>query len=174
MTRFALAAAALLSTLAPEGAAARGVCAATPPDVALSFVGVALDGPAEPSSGQLLSPARFRVERWTQGDGPDEVEVETAVQVEGELVQFNSVGITPRTGERWRIRGNRSPAGVVETSICTGSELVSGSEVDSEPPADPRVTDEPPPGPGDDRLLSLGVSAAGAVALAVALTKKPG
>ncbi|MBI2167940.1 MAG: hypothetical protein HYU28_00335 [Actinobacteria bacterium] len=78
---------------------ARASCAPGTPDFDLAFEGVAVEGPEDPSTGQLLSPARFNVEEWIEGEGPSRVEVVTATQVEGDLIRSDSVGITPKAGE---------------------------------------------------------------------------
>lgn len=175
MARFAFGMVAAL-VLVPVGAGGRASCPAPRdlPEPEVEFVGVALDGPAEPSTGHLLSPARFRVDRWETRDGADEIDVQTAVEVDGELVRTRSDRITPRAGERWRIRGNDGPGDLVVTSTCLGSELLTAAPADAPPLPAPVVETlaEPASGPGDDRALSLGVAAAGAVAIAVVLTRR--
>lgn len=173
MGKFALGGFVLAVLLVPRVADAS--CIAGTPDVAYEFEGVALPGPAEPSSGQLTSPARFLVERWIEGDGPGEVEVATAVEVQGEFVQTTSEGITPKAGERWRIRGDRGEGGVILASVCTKSELIGAADAEvAQPPRAPEVQVLRPTGSREDSGLSLGVAAAGAVALAVVISRRPG
>ena len=73
---------------------------------------VALDGPQ--------SPARFEVRRYEKGVGPNVVLVHTGVQGLGVL----SEGIAPHAGERYRIFGTRTSAGVIETGVCVGTRRI--------------------------------------------------
>jgi hypothetical protein len=67
---------------------------------------VALPGPAR-SDGALLSPARFRVERYDKGTGPKTIEAVT-----GDLpAAYVSEGLHVRAGERWRLIGSPDGAG---------------------------------------------------------------
>lgn len=168
---------ALALLLAPAPALA-GVCGTPTTEAAtgtVAFTGEALDGTADPSTGELVSPATFRVERWTTGDGADEVRVETAVTLDGTLIQKSSIGIAPRAGERWRIRGRVNADGILETTICDGSERVISSV-----PAEHDPSDAPPtpvsapaiPDPGDDRILSLAVAAVAGTALVINLGRR--
>ena len=76
------------------------------------FEGVALDGKTE--TGTLVSPARFRVDRYLKGAGPEVVQVTTAYEPSGPFGLLgtslaSTVGITSRPGElndtRLRRRG---------------------------------------------------------------------
>jgi hypothetical protein len=95
------------------------------------FDGRALPGPA--ADGVLLTPARFEVDGYAKGDGPDVVEVVTATRDEGDgMVSHLSVGIDPRAGETWRIYAQRpAGGGPLETSVCAGSIRLAEA-----PPAD--------------------------------------
>jgi hypothetical protein len=67
---------------------------------------VALPGPAG-LDGALLSPARFRVERYDKGAGPRTIEAVT-----GDLpAALVPEGLHVRVGERWRLIGSRDGAG---------------------------------------------------------------
>jgi hypothetical protein len=95
------------------------------------FDGRALPGPV--ADGVLLTPARFEVDAYSKGDGPDVVEVVTATRDEGGgIVSHLSVGISPRAGETWRIYAQRpAGGGALETSECAGSTRLAGT-----PPTD--------------------------------------
>ncbi|HLF99825.1 MAG TPA: hypothetical protein VI916_05095 [Acidimicrobiia bacterium] len=170
--------AAALAVLVGPAAALAGVCETPTTKAAagtVAFVGEALDGIADPSSGELISPATFRVERWTTGDGPDEVRVQTGITLDGTLIQRSSIGIAPRAGERWRIRGRANADGILETSTCDGSERVISSVPDEIDPSETTLAPESEPAipaPGDDRILSLAVAAAGGTALAINLGRR--
>lgn len=73
---------------------------------------VALDGPQ--------SPARFEVRRYEKGVGPTVVLVQTGVQG----VLSVGEGIAPHAGERYRIFGTRTSAGVIETGVCAGTRRI--------------------------------------------------
>jgi len=142
----------------------------------VAFVGVALDGPAEPELGRLLTPAGFQVERWERGEDlvaheGGVVSVETGVSVADGLLRFTTDGITPRAGERWDIVGTVE-AGVIHTSTCEGSERLDADGLRPAVAADIEVPEPEPEGPGDGRALSLGVAGAGAVAIAVVLSRR--
>ena len=95
-------------------------------DARLVFDGVALGGPSV--DGYLLSPARFRVERYRKGSGPKVVRVQTAYrQHEDGLVSVSSELISPRRGQRWRIFTRTSPDRVIKTSVCQGSRRLRRS-----------------------------------------------
>jgi hypothetical protein len=85
------------------------------------FEGRALDGPTFDRA--LLSPARFEVIAYLEGEGPDVVEVMTAVSDAGDgLYEVESVGIHPAPGEVWRIFAHRADQdGPLPTSVCSGS-----------------------------------------------------
>lgn len=73
---------------------------------------VALDGPQ--------TPARFEVRRYEKGVGPAVVLVQTAVRG----LTVVSEGISPRAGERYRIFGTRTSAGVIQTGVCAGTRRI--------------------------------------------------
>jgi hypothetical protein len=104
------------------------------------FEGRALPGPE--TDGSLLTPARFEVEEYLEGDGPDVVDVVTASRDEGGgIVSHVSVGVSPRAGETWRIYARRPTVdGPLETSECDGSVRLSDAPTadagGSEPAAD--------------------------------------
>lgn len=160
-----------------DAAGGRSVCPGPPPapaDDAVVFIGEALEGPAEPSTAELLSPAEFRVERWVSTDqSRTEIRVETAVSIEDGLVRSLSTGIAPRAGERWSIVGELGDDGVVETSTCLGSERLRRVAEPGDAAAAPsRPGGGRPPDPGEDRVLSLAVAAAGGTALAISLARR--
>jgi hypothetical protein len=71
----------------------------------------------------LSSPARVRVIRYLKGSGPRVVRVQTAARrVRGGVI-YNSEGIEPRAGERWRIftDSRRQP---FDTTVCSGSRTL--------------------------------------------------
>ena len=83
------------------------------------FVGRARPGPTAHLDGRnvLISPARFRVERYIKGDGPTKLRVFTAVRANGAVAED---GIEPQAGESWRIY-TTSKHGPYDTNICLGS-----------------------------------------------------
>ena len=94
------------------------------------FEGVALAG--EIDNGTLLSPARFRVDRYLKGSGSGVVQVTTAYESSGPFGLLgtslvSTVGITPRPGERWRILAQTKSENALDTSICLGSERLDGA-----------------------------------------------
>ncbi len=105
-----------------DGSAAS--CAALSPKQQLAtarlvFVGRARPGPTAHLDGRtvLISPARFRVERYIKGDGPTKLRVFTAVRANGAVAED---GIEPQAGESWRIY-TTSKHGPYDTNICLGS-----------------------------------------------------
>lgn len=109
-------------------AAAWAACATLPPrelaaNASVILVAQALDGPA--AAGRLLTPARFRVLRYIKGTGPPVVQVETELARRtgsGGATSAASEEISPRPGDVWKIYAQRSPNGILTTSICAGSE----------------------------------------------------
>lgn len=99
-------------------------CAALSPKQQLAiarlvFVGRAGPGPTAHLDGRnvLISPARFRVERYIKGDGPTKLRVFTAVRANGAVAEDR---IEPQVGESWRIY-TASKHGPYDTNICLGS-----------------------------------------------------
>ncbi|HEY1520898.1 MAG TPA: hypothetical protein VGF91_31025 [Solirubrobacteraceae bacterium] len=88
----------------------------------LVFVGRARPGPTAHLDGRnvLISPARFRVERYIKGDGPTKLRVFTAVRASGAVAED---GIEPQAGESWQIYIT-SKHGPYDTNICLGSRQV--------------------------------------------------
>jgi hypothetical protein len=82
---------------------------------------VALPGPAGPG-GHLLSPARFRVERYDKGAGPRVIEALTGGRFAGDGVYaWLSDSLHVRAGERWRLIGARDERGCF-VSDCAASQ----------------------------------------------------
>jgi hypothetical protein len=162
-----VAAALCWSVLVPSPAAAS--CAETTEAEQRAQADVVLEGRALPGpgvDGVLFTPARFEVDGYLEGDGPEVVEVVTATRDEGDgMVSHLSVGIDPRAGETWRIYA-RQPAGggPLETSVCAGSiRLAEASPADADldagsaPHAGHRSTDGPAPSVALPLLVALTV-----------------
>lgn len=94
---------------------------------AVAFVGIMLPGPdINVGSGKALtSPARIRVVRWLKGSGPPVVTVTTGATKNSAGVAEDEDSIMPTAGQRWVIYAT-SKQMPYQTSICSGSALVSG------------------------------------------------
>lgn len=119
------------------------------------FDGQALDGPT--SDGTLLSPARFLVSDYLKGDGPEVVEVATAVTRERSgTYAWISVGIEPSPGEVWRIYADAvSDGSNTGTSICAGSRYLRDEHL-----AQPPGGSSEPDGGGPGWLIAALIGAA--------------
>jgi len=125
---FALAVPALIALSVPATAGA--VCAQSPlADLARTtpvvVTATAEAGPIAQNGIGLLSPARFHVIAYDQGQGPAEIKVQTALtkDASGGLVAGED-GVNPRAGQTWRLWGTLGPDGVLQTSTCLGSTLM--------------------------------------------------
>jgi hypothetical protein len=84
-------------------------------------------GPLPSSSsldGLLLSPARFRVERYDKGSGPNEIDVVTGDMrtVDGGLASL-SEALHVVAGERWRLIGSRDGAARLTPACGASAQL---------------------------------------------------
>jgi hypothetical protein len=155
--------------LVPSPASAS--CAETTEAEQRAQADVVLEGRALPGPGVdgiLFTPARFEVDEYLEGDGPDVVEVVTATRDEGGgMVSHLSVGIAPRAGETWRLYATRSAdGGPLETSLCAGSIRLAEAPLTGAD-LDPGVT--PPDGDGSRDGPATSVALPLAVVLAVVL-----
>ena len=118
----ALLSSALLAAAVP--AAAQASCAATPLSDVVQRTPVIVTAQAQPGptslgvGGPLISPATFKVRIWDKGSGAGSLKVITGSLGGG---QNNSEGIFPLPGQVWRLYGSLDAAGVLNTSLCSGS-----------------------------------------------------
>lgn len=93
----------------------------------LVFEGVA-GGAGDPhddgADAGTASTARFTVDVYEKGTGPETVEVLTGERTDGDTVSMVSNGLTVTEGDRWRIYRRWESDGLVATSACDGSQLI--------------------------------------------------
>jgi len=116
----------LWSLASPSSALAQ--CVARSPAAISGDAKVIVDAVALPSSssldGLLLSPARFRVERYDKGSGPNEIDVVTGDMrtVDGGLASL-SEALHVVAGERWRLIGSRDGAARLTPACGASAQL---------------------------------------------------
>lgn len=115
--------------------------------------GVFLPGDSD-RHGELFSPATLRVHRWHKGPGGETLLVATLTTRLPDGSFMGSVGNPrPHAGEAWRLYGRLDEEGVLRT-ICLGAVRLEHLD-----------TPLPLTGPPAVVTLGLGAAAAGAVAL---------
>ena len=124
-----------VAALALVPASARAACAAPDLDAApVDVIARPLPGPSVPG-GSLLSPATFAVVVYEKGKGPAQIPVLTgATLLPGQIYSLVGEGLFPHPGELWRLYGNFDAAGVLQTSVCSGSRMIA------DPPPAPTLT----------------------------------